>query len=67
MFLNPSSHYKYRGDNLQHSVVNNNEIQQNRQCMPKQSNQKEIKKSNAKVWWPTTAIRKNDINLIILD
>ena len=27
MFLRPSSFYKYRGDNLQHSVVNNNEIQ----------------------------------------
>ena len=27
MFLKPSSFYKYRGDNLQHSVVNNNEIQ----------------------------------------
>ena len=27
MFLKPSSYYKYRGDNLQHSVVNNNEIQ----------------------------------------
>ena len=26
MFLKPSSYYKYRGDNLQHSVVNNNEI-----------------------------------------
>ena len=26
MFLKPSSDYKYRGDNLQHSVVNNNEI-----------------------------------------
>ena len=25
MFLKPSSYYKYRGDNLQHSVVNNNE------------------------------------------
>ena len=24
--LKPSSYYKYRGDNLQHSVVNNNEI-----------------------------------------
>ena len=24
--LEPSSNYKYRGDNLQHSVVNNNEI-----------------------------------------
>ena len=27
MFLKPSSYYKYRGDNLQHSVVNNNETQ----------------------------------------
>ena len=27
MFPKPSSFYKYRGDNLQHSVVNNNEIQ----------------------------------------
>ena len=26
-FLRPSSYYKYRGDNLQHSVVNNNETQ----------------------------------------
>ena len=26
MFLKPSSYYKYRGDNLQHSVVNDNEI-----------------------------------------
>ena len=26
MFLKPSIYYKYRGDNLQHSVVNNNEI-----------------------------------------
>ena len=26
MFLQPSTYYKYRGDNLQHSVVNNNEI-----------------------------------------
>ena len=26
MFLKPSSCYKYRGDNLQLSVVNNNEI-----------------------------------------
>ena len=25
MFLKPSSYYQYRGDNLQHSVVNNNE------------------------------------------
>ena len=25
MFLKPSSCYKYRGDNLQHLVVNNNE------------------------------------------
>ena len=24
--LKPSSYYKYRGDNLQHSVVNNYEI-----------------------------------------
>ena len=28
MFLKPSSYYKYRGDNLQHSVVKNNETQQ---------------------------------------
>ena len=27
MFLKPSSYYKYRGDNLQHSVVSNNETQ----------------------------------------
>ena len=27
MFLKPSSYYKYRGDNLQHSVVNR-EIQE---------------------------------------
>ena len=27
MFLKPSSYYIYRGDNLQHSVVNNHEIQ----------------------------------------
>ena len=27
MFPKPSSFYKYRGDNLQHSVVNNNEIE----------------------------------------
>ena len=27
MFLKPSSYYNYRGDNLQHSVVNNNETQ----------------------------------------
>ena len=27
MFLKPSSYYKYRGDNLQHSVANNNETQ----------------------------------------
>ena len=26
-FLSPQSYYKYRGDNLQHSVVNNNETQ----------------------------------------
>ena len=26
MFLKPSTYYKYRGNNLQHSVVNNNEI-----------------------------------------
>ena len=26
-FLKPSSYYKYRGDNLQHSVANNNETQ----------------------------------------
>ena len=25
--VKPSSYYKYRGDNLQHSVVNNNETQ----------------------------------------
>ena len=27
MFLKSSSYYKYRGDNLKHSVVNNNETQ----------------------------------------
>ena len=27
MFLKPSSYYKYRADNLQHSVVNDNESQ----------------------------------------
>ena len=27
MFLKSSSYYKYRGDNLQHSVVNSNETQ----------------------------------------
>jgi len=27
MFLKPYSYYEYRGDNLQHSVVNNNETQ----------------------------------------
>ena len=27
MFLKPSSYHNYRGDNLQHSVVNNNETQ----------------------------------------
>ena len=27
MFLKPSSYYKYRGDNLQHSVLSNNETQ----------------------------------------
>ena len=27
MFSKPSNYYKYRGDNLQHSVVNNNETQ----------------------------------------
>ena len=27
MFLKPYSYYEYRGDNLQHSVVNNNENQ----------------------------------------
>ena len=27
MFLKPSSYYKYRGDILQHSVINNNETQ----------------------------------------
>ena len=27
MFLKPCSYYEYRGDNLQHSVVNNNENQ----------------------------------------
>ena len=26
-FFKPSTYYKYRGDNRQHSVVNNNEIQ----------------------------------------
>ena len=26
-FFKPSSYYKYKGDNLQHSVVNNNETQ----------------------------------------
>ena len=30
-FLSPQSYYKYRGDNLQHSVVNNNETQ-SRNC-----------------------------------
>ena len=30
MFLKPSSYYKYKGDNLQHSVVNNNETSQSR-------------------------------------